>query len=505
MCSYLSQFPRRGRIEFEIGELLRIAMNLSRPPGQDEVPPLFDRLPLELFRPLAASNGRRYWIVLCRLIEEMWGDGGRSPGEEAPKSVVVRNIETLLAADDPWEEELETPIAIRAHDIVRFLAESGWLSQRRRGVAEMVTMRPVIAQFHTVLCEFARHEPEFLGSKVRSISLNLRAVVNGEAGGDQYAEAAKQAKQCMAHIANTGCRVQDLMDELMKRTSAREFVRGFFEEYVEKVFIADYSELRTRDHPLQHRSQILAMTLQLQHDEPRREALVAWYQDKKAAGDRVRAEFLYERDTRLLMRLKDVDEQLQRLDEEIRDANQRAIAFIEYKMRAPKQLDKLLARAMRAADRLEEGHAALPAAAGFRHAGHELLAKPRSAAKPIAATEVAKRPPTLQELAMELLRKRMADNRLVDKVKLANYVVRQLGGRAGMTSDELTIGSINDLCCYQRLLLIAAHGACPPSQRRSDPQLQLLKGVYIGFLPDGMTRNPHLEHPRFHIQLERAR
>ncbi len=356
-----------------------------------------------------------------------------------------------------------------------------------------------------MLCEFARHEPEFLGSKVRSIYFNLRAVANGEASGDQYAEAAKQAKQCMAHIANTGCRVQDLMDELMKRTSARDFVRGFFEEYVEKVFIADYSELRTKDHPLQHRSQILTMTLQLQHDQAKRDALLGWYREKKADGDAFRAEFLYERDTRLLMRLKDVDAQLQRLDEEIRDANQRAIAFIEYKMRAPKQLDKLLARALRAIEQLSEGHVALPAASGRRHAGPDLLAKPRTATRQLVTTTVEKRPPTLQELAMELLRKRMGDNRLVDRVKLANYVVRHLRERTAVTSDELTIESINDLCCYQRLLLIAAHGACPPSQRRSDPQLQMLRSVRIEFLSEGMTRNAYLEHPRFTIQREGMR
>ncbi|MBT2748645.1 MULTISPECIES: Wadjet anti-phage system protein JetA family protein [unclassified Lysobacter] len=472
---------------------------------QEDTPPLFDRLPPELFRPLAASNARRYWTLLCRLIDEMWGDGGRSPGEEAAKSVVVRKVETLLAADDPWDEELETPIGVRAHEIVRILAESGWLSQRRRGVVEMITLRPVIAQFYNVLCEFSCHEPEFLGSKVRSIYFNLRAVANGEASGDQYAEAAKQAKQCMAHIANTGCRVQDLMEELLKRTSAREFVRGFFEEYVEKVFIADYSELRTKDHPLQHRSQIVAMTLQLQHDPDRRSTLTAWYQEKKAGGAAARAEYLYERDTRLLLRLKDVDEQLQRLDEEIRDANQRAIAFIEYKMRAPKHLDKLLARALQASDRLAEGHLALPAACGVRHAGPELLARARAAQRPALATAVEKHPPTLQELAMEQLRKRMADNRLVDKVKLANYLVRQLAGRQAVTSDDLRIDSINDLCCYQRLLLIAAHGSCPPSQRRSDPQLQMLKGVRIDFLARGTTRNAYLEHPRFHIQREDAR
>jgi len=496
----------------------------------DTIAPLFERLSPALFQPLAALNGRRYWNLLCRLIDEMWGDGARSPGEEAPKQVIVRTLETLLAADDPWDEALDTPINVRAHDILLTLTKSGWLSQRRRGVAEMVTLRPVIAQFHTVLCEFARHEPEFIGSKVRSIYFNLRAIANGEAGGDQYAEAARQAKQCMAHIANTGCRVQDLMDALVKRTSAREFVRGFFEEYVEKVFIADYSELRTKDHPLQHRAQILALTAQFQHDQARREALIGWYQDKKfpgeifddacvgpeggghgwqrhkkTAGERARAETLYERDTRLLLRLKDVDAQLQRLDEEIRDANQRAIAFIEYKMRAPKQLDTLLTRAVSAIDALDEGHAALPAASGFKHAGPELLAKPRTASKPAVATVAEKRPPSLQELAMELLRRQMADHRQVNAIKLANYLARHLGQHPCMDSDALTIDTINDLCCYQRLLLIAAHAACPPAQRRFNPQLNMLKNIHIEFLPEGITRNPYLEHRRFRIQRESAR
>lgn len=469
----------------------------------DTPAPLFERLPSELFRPLAAANGRRYWAVLCRLMGEMWSDGSRSPGEEAPRMVVVRVVEAFLAADDPWEEELETPAGGRAHVIVKLLVESGWLSQRRRGLVDMITVRPVIAQFYTVLCEFAHHEPEFIGSKVRSILLNLRAVESGEASGDQYAEAAKQAKRCMAHIANTGCRVQDLMDALLKRTSARDFVQGFFEEYIEKVFIADYSELRTRDHPLQHRSAIIALTLQFQHDPLKSASLIDWYQEKIANGDRVKAETLYERDTRVLLRLRDIDEQLRRLDEEIRDANQRAVTFIEYKLRAPKQLDKLIAKALRAVEEIEEGAVALPAASRSRHASEWGLARPRQLARPSVATDVERTPPTVEELAMEILRRRMADNRMVKPIHLANYVGRHLSGKESVSSDELVIASINDLCCYQRLLLIASRSDCPPAMRRSDPQLQILKGVQISF-DQGITCNAHMEHRRFNIQREHA-
>ncbi|MBV6868184.1 MULTISPECIES: Wadjet anti-phage system protein JetA family protein [Xanthomonas] len=472
--------------------------------SQPNIPPLFDRLPAGLFRALGAENGRRYWDVLARLLEELWGEGGRSPGEETQRGVVVRTIENLLAADDPWDADLDTPIGIRAHGLVNLFVETGWLAQRRRGLVEMVTIRPVVAQFYTVLSDFALHEPEFLGSKVRSIYLNLRAIAAGEASGDQYAEAAKQSKRCMAHIANTGCRVQDLMEALLKRTTAREFVSGFFEDYIQKVFIADYSELRTRDHPLQHRSAIIALTLQFQHDETKREALLRWYQEKVASGDRVKAELLYERDTRQLMRLREVDQQLQRLDEEIRDANQRAMTFLEYKLRAPKHLDKLIARALHATDAMEEAAIALPAAPGRRHISEWGLAKPRMLARIAPSTAVEGAPPTIEELAMEALRRRMAENRMVKPVHLANYVVRHLVDKRAVSSDELSITSINDLCCYQRLLLIASRSDCPPAMRRSDPLLQMLKRVQITFDADGITRNNYMEHRRFTIQREHA-
>lgn len=467
-------------------------------------PPLFDRLPPELFRPLAAGNNRRYWGLLCRLLEELWGDGGRSPGEEAPKPVVIRTIESLLVADDPWEEDLETPVAVRAHGVYNVFKDSGWLTQRRRGVLDTVTVRPVIAQFHTVLSDFAFQEPEFLGSKVRSIYLNLRAVASGEAGGDAFAEAARQSKRCMAHIANTGCRVHDLMDELVSRTSAREFVKGFFEEYVEKLFIADYSEIRTKDHPLQHRTAIVTTAIQFHHDDEKRASIVEWYRDKQTGGDLLKAEALYERDHRHLMRLRDVEDHLRRLDEEIRVANQRAMAFIEYKLRAPRNFDKLVARAISGANALPEGHISLPGAAGFVHASEYGLAKPRNAAKEIPATRLESRPPTAEQLAMESLRKLMAQNRMVKPVNLAKYVARHLDGDKPISSDVLSIDSINDLCCYQRLLLIASRADCPPKMRHNDPHLQMLKRVKVEFVPGMRTRNDYMEHQKFIIRLEAA-
>ena len=94
------------------------------------------------------------------------------------------------------------------------------------------------------------------------------------------------------------------------------------------------------------------------------------------------------------------------------------------------------------------------------------------------------------------------NDRLVDKVKLANYVVRQLDGRSGITSDELGIGSINDLCCYQRLLLIASRDDAPLQLRRHDPVMQMLRGIRVRFEDERMTNNDYMTHRRFVVERE---
>lgn len=476
--------------------------------NSNSIPPLFERLPSEIFRPLGTINNRRYWEILCRLIGEIWGEGGRSPGEEVQKSAIIRVIESHLLSQDPWQDDegitLETPLNIRANGIYNVFRDSGWLSQRRRGVLETVTIKPVVAQFYSVLTEFSFQEPEHLGSKVRSICLNLREIAAGKASGDAYTEAAQQAKRCMAHIANTGLRVHDLMDQLVSKASAREFVKGFFDDYVEKVFIADYSEIRTKDHPLQHRAEIISLTYQFQHDQTQREALIAWYREKQARGDAIKAESLYERDTRLIFRLRDVEQHLQRLDDEIRIANQRAIAFIDYKMRAPKHFDKLVARAISATEVLSEGHIALPAATGKPHASEHGLAKARQFSREQVATRLDPREPTIHELALQVLRKRMADNRKVTPERLAQYMARHLEGVSSITSDDLEITSISDLSCYQRLLLIASRTGAPMAVQRNDPHVQMIRKVKIEMVQGAMTQNSYLEHRQFIIRKESA-
>jgi len=470
---------------------------------QEAVAPLFDRLPEGIFRPLGVANSRHYWDVLSRVMSTLWGDDGRAPGEEVAKIVVVRVIESCIVADDPWDGELRTPVGVLSHMVFNTLSEAGWFSVRRRGLVDMVTVKPRIGMLFTMLNEFARQEPEYIGGQVRSILLNLRSVTEDSTDPNAcsaYQTAAKQARQCMAHIVNTGCRVQDLMDSLVELKSARDFVHGFFTDFVERVYIADYSELRTRNHPLQYRGQIIEKTYALQDDDTARERIIGWYVEHIGKGDRERGEAAYRRDTQQLLRLNNIEDHLARLDDEINIANQRALALIEYKLRAPKRLDELISRACTALADMEEGHPALPGDAGRVHWSPLALARPRKPPREQVATAVELIEPSDQELAMELLRRRMVENRKVTAVQLANYVARMLNGKHRVGSDALQIESINDLCCYQRLLLIASRDDAPVQLLRHDPVVQMLPGIRVRFEIDSMTKNEYMTHRRFVVE-----
>lgn len=467
-------------------------------------PPLFDRLPPFLFRPLATQNGRRYWGVLARLFEELWGDGASAPGELIEKSKIIRVIERHLIHDDPWlDEDGQEPgstMAVQANNRYVALRDSGWLAERKRGVRDVATVRPVVAQLYESLSEFSYRGPEFLGNKVQSISANLRLVIEGADG--SFMEAAQQSHSLWSHISNTGVQIYELMESLQKAGSTREFVEGYFTRYIQDIYIGDYADIRTSNHPLQHREEIIQRTLQCMHDDALNARILHWYAQRLAGGDVDRARRLFDRDAARLMRLQNVEQPLQRLDEEIRSANQQALMYLEYRTRAPSSIDRLLTRACTALTSIQEEHIALPEALPTEPMGPQWLSNPPRPLLSDTGTTLQHSAPTLDALAMDALRRRMIAARLVNPLKLAEYVARHLGPQQFVASEHLTIESILDLSCYQRLLLIASRHEAPPAAIAQDPYAQMVPRIRVIFT-EGQTENEHLRHRRFIINRER--
>lgn len=450
---------------------------------QNGTPDLFSILPSGLFGPLAAPNRARYWLLLCRLFEEFFGpDAPMVPSAGLPRREITAAIERYLLGDDPWEAEdgeaPDTPLGVRAANLHDRFRNAGWLRQERVGAREMVTMPPLVAQLLSTLIEFAEHGPTFVSARMRSVEMQLQQIIDGKASGDALDEAADQSRRLLVSLASMSLQVRDLMPQITRAETTAQFARQWFERYVGEFFIGDYADLHRADHPLARRSSILAMTRQIESGE-RREAVLAWYRDHH--GDAERGAQRFSRSLRRLRELDRIDEYLERLDDDIRQANRRALAFLDYRLRAPAKLDTLLRRACRGAQAAPKGELRLPVAPGGLM-DDTRLRPPRQRPQPIPRSANATQPPTSEQLARLSLLRRMKRARLVTPEDMANYVGRHLPPSGEIDSSALSIASIEDLRAYQTLLTLAQRSRRIGGLRRDDPLARLLRGFRVELL-----------------------
>lgn len=417
---------------------------------------LFERLPDRLFAPLSSANRHRYWDLLCRLHDKRFG-----PDAPLPPSIgfsvreIVQDIEDGLLVQDLWEAEddcsPETPINIRAQQVFHRFEEAGWLQyERQRGIEKRISMRHTVNQFLTMLVSFAETGPVFLSGKIRSIDLNIQQVVEGKADGDTLHETADQARHLLEHVRNTGTNIRDLMEALARETTTAEYVRRFFTDYIEQVFIGDYRELRTKEHPLARRQQILRAVEELASADAHRTRLITWYEAKRCGGNRQKAEVLFEKDLQRLRELNRIDEYLDRLDDEIRRANRRALVHLDYHLRALQPLDHLIKQAIAAALAGQAPAIGDPFPPGDMISG-DRLAEPRKTIERTPPSGLRIERPSDAQVARSRVMQRARAARSMTAPKLAAFVLDRLAGAERVSSDKLALATVADVRAYQTL------------------------------------------------------
>jgi hypothetical protein len=428
----------------------------SRAPGGT----LFERLPDRIFAPLASPNRQLYWRLFCQLYERRFGPyAPLPPANGYPRSEIINEFERDLEIEDLALEEVpDTPRNIRAVEIFHIFREGGWFRVDRVGVREMVTIRPIVGQFMDRLVEFAEHGPVFLSAKVRSIETNLELVVSGKGSGDTLEETASQARQLMEFVRNTGTTVRDIMEAVSAEENVRGYVKRFFTDFVENVFIGDYRELRTREHPLARRPQILRMVEELRASGEQNQRLLSWYESNRTKGDRDRALHLLERDLARIDDIRRIDEYLERLDDEVHRANRRAIAYLDYRLRSLRPIDSMVKAAMDNVLANPSAASAAPFAPGPL-LGPAALAQPRTAPAKMAPVPLRKVQVSVEQSARTTLRERARDARLVSPEKLTAYLNAQMGDRSRAQWTDFTVQTVPEFRALQTLMSTAAANA----------------------------------------------
>lgn len=435
----------------------RIDTDMSHTPNH---PPLFDRLPYGLFQPLGSHNRKSYWEIIVRLYTEYFSEEADIPELGYQRHDIVVPIERFLRDESDWQmDETDgagnTPIAVRANNILTYLIECGWLVETTVLLRRVVEMRPGIQQFLDILINFADQGPQFLGGKVQVIYNTLLAVERDPAdGAPSFHETARQAKSLVASVASTRTQVSELMKALRRHEDAGDYVAAFFDEYISRIYIADYTELRTTNHPLRRRREILAIVNRLRLDDDNSAKLLAWY-EKQDWGRLTGAEAM-ERDFRLYGVFHRIETHLDRLNAVVVQANKQAMAYISYRIRTRADFDRVIDRSLDVLSRVPDGQELdMPFAAG-PSLGDETLATPKKPRVQPRRPVLQSRQLSARQIALNRLMRDMRERRAISPGMLAGYLDSALGDADVLTNADLPIDSIRELCSFIALTRVGA-------------------------------------------------
>lgn len=422
---------------------------------------LFEKIPDRLFSPLASPNRHQFWALLCHLYRRRFGpDAPLPPSHGFVQRELLQEIEDHIRFAPNWqpedEEEPDLSLDQRASNYFRRLLQAGWFRTEKYGLTQTVSMAPAVNQMLNLLIDYAEKDPVFVSGKISAIDALITNVLRENGAGDLFHEAAEQCRNLLNYIRTTGTNVRDLMASIATQETTADYARQFFQGYVVNMFIGNYKELRTQEHPLSKRPQILQSVEELASKPDHRSRLLEWYTKRLANGDEAKAEAAFERDVRRLEDLDRVEEYLERLDDEIRTANKRALIVLQYRLQSIRPIDDLLRHAIDGllASGLDGGFEGpletwpavfapdtLISASRLAQPRKETQRQPPSALRQAVLSEHTR--------AIGNLVRRAQERRRITPVKLRDYAKSALGAEDKVTSNDLPVTSIEELRAYQ--------------------------------------------------------
>ncbi|WP_344798036.1 Wadjet anti-phage system protein JetA family protein [Litoribacillus peritrichatus] len=438
---------------------------------------LFDRVPEKIFRTLGANeHSRRNWALLDHLYLDFFSPESEQPeGDGWTQKRVIVSVEAFLFRwDEQYEtspEEIETPLNARAHSALNQLLENRWLSLDRVGFVHYVVMRPTVQSLFELLKNFAEQGPEFIGGRVQSIRNNL-AQVHGDPKNNAgvFQVAARECSALLRMLNTTRMRVEEASEEFRKQKSAGTFLEKFFGDYISSLYIGDYAELFSKNHPLTARWDIIDMVCQIADEDEKRKELRNWYRKNLRLANDDEADQILEADIRKVMGLSQVDRMLTRLKDSVSKANDQALGYLEYQVRSQgdfsQKIDDVLMVINNTAESLVDQEPELSLGFSSGNLFHEAMLKlPAPPPRINRGAKIQKHILSPEQQVRRLLRQIMKGNRLVSEKKILDYVSEHIRERQEISNNSIPITQINDLCMaamFTRLGVIAKRKANNP-------------------------------------------
>ncbi|TFI58436.1 hypothetical protein E2493_09885 [Sphingomonas parva] len=454
---------------------------------------LFGQLSSEIFTPLAGGNRQLYESMIEAIYSEFYRSDLLFPSEA---EVVTLIYNSLAAAPELWRED-EAPVELhrlvprsgrrvrrrrvggadddatgtligRARHIYKRLVVTGWLEQTRYGLKVTVDMTSGAMRLAEFLCSMKEGMSEQLGGlivEVRNALDGVRTLPSENALG--LNKAARDAAAFGRYLRSVLSALREIDRQLLASETMGERLRHYFEDFIERVLLRDYSAIASTSHPYRFRHRILASLDALEEAELDLAALAAAYHEAKLAADLRSARDLVIDDLvrirRVFDRIEDAFRRIQqhrsRLETKLRNVVRyagRRGGFLQRSEAIILHLDRLFAGAPYArreiASPIEPRQVVLSPA---------LLARPRGVRTQIIGEDMVLPPPDPLRALRRQLERDYLDRLTVSPAQIARFLERRVPPFGEAAAAGMWIDTVDDFLAFEALRLAVGADAIP--------------------------------------------
>lgn len=428
---------------------------------------LFERIPPNLFNPLASQSAPLYAAVLLRLFTET--QRHQQPLSRDLAVNLVRDMLTEMTdlTDLPPADITDTvptvtesdveddDLMARASGVLRYLVTCGWLRIETQSDYTIAYTLPAHAfRLLNVLHELASNEPPRLRGMICAIHDLLQAARQETSDYVRLREAHYQTRYLLQALKELQHNIGEHIQQVLEQLQARDVLAQVFTSYRDQIVDSAYHQLRTTDHVSRFRPGIFDALATIDNAEQ---------VERLAQHMRLRGEVESVEEAAQLLRqhIQDVRDHFELLDRLLTAIDTRHSQFVDSAVRSVEhqltassttsgQLHVLLTHLLteapgRASAPLPAAYDPLIALFALELVAAESLAPPTQAAVPFTPEPVAIPQPDDATIRAAHERTLQQMNRAVSRERVRRYAASLLRDRDELPAAQLPLTGPDDL------------------------------------------------------------
>ncbi|MBU3070215.1 hypothetical protein KOI40_10310 [Aestuariicella sp. G3-2] len=465
---------------------------------------LFDGIDSSLFRPLASPNASLYglglWALYKRLIKNQL-DGDECTPREARTVISKELLYQAQLGKTHWESEgddVESEFGDQddASRIYGRLRDCGWLREMDdAGYRRIVYIPRLPSEILTAFSRIGERESIEIGAVCQGVLNHLVSIrTDPENNAALLSIAAKSSRDFHRELTSIAASVRDIHCMMNEDADNRRRFSLFFNKFLNEVMLQDFHTINTSDNPYRYRTKITKCVDDILFEN----RLIDQLSEATASRRRIELE-VASRDVKAdLSDIKQVftgiDDLMNRIQEYNSVMSRRTADSIRYSLNVSNDIGEKLMSSIESVAKSKAS--TLPSPSQIkRHVGPDNTYKPIVKRPPPEPTRQKRAAKPLAQIAFSRAYDDYLTRRRINPERIYRYLKQQMAGRPLITTDDMTIGGLEDLITFTQMRDLINDA---PS---TDSELYILTKYFeVRPISDRYTSNEYIEAPTLQIR-----